>query len=77
MDWRAGLEYWTGALDWSTGALEYWTSQHVECIPVQFLAFLAHFKHCEVNQLEIRGQINGEGGGSNAKLKGVLLQFTE
>ena len=51
------------------------TFQHVECIPVQFLALLTHFKHCEVNQLEIRGQINGEGGGrgSNAKLKGVLM----
>ena len=36
--------------------------QHVECIPVQFLALLTHFKHCEVNQLEIRGQINGGEG---------------
>ena len=40
------------------------TFQHVECIPVQFLGLLTHFKHCEVNQPEIRGQINGgEGGG--------------
>ena len=37
------------------------------------------FKHCEVNQLEIKGQINGEGGrGSNARSADTkYLQFTE
>ena len=38
------------------------TLQHVECIPVQFLALLTHFKHCEVNQPEIRGRSMVERG---------------
>ena len=46
------------------------TFQHVECIPAQFLGLLTH---CEVNKPEIRQINGGGGGGSNVKLKGVLI----
>ena len=30
MDWSAGLEGWTGALEWSTGVLEHWSAGVLE-----------------------------------------------